>query len=289
MGIPIYIPSRSRVDRMGVLEQLSDNRLYDTHIIVPESQHPEYEKKITDEWNEPLPVVIPTPDYWKIGEVRQSCALHAYNNGHRHFLMIDDDIRFLIRQDIDDWRLREASIEEVDSMIEWMHLRMINTRGLTLTSVSPREGNNRPGVGGPDDLFVMQQRIHRVYMWNVDEFLKLEHLRVTVAEDFDLALQTLRRGNQIGMSYYWGQGQRTTQDTGGASDYRTLEVHNASVQRLAELHPGFVRVVDKQNKSGGELASRKESVISWQAAAEEGMRTRFAAKAFANRVVESQD
>lgn len=274
--IPIYVPSRSRPDRLGVLEQLSDARLANTHVVVPESQFEMYHTKLNDEWNEPVPEVIGLPDVCRIGETRLFCASDAKDNGHPYFMMADDDIRFLVRQDIDDWRLREASVDEVDEMLDWMESTIMRTRGMTLLSVSPREGNNRPGVGTPDDLLVMQQRIHRVYLWNTDEFLALQHLRVTVAEDFDLALQTLRRGNQIGMCFYWGHGQRTTQDTGGASDYRTLEVHNAAVERLAELHPGLVRVVDKQNRGGGELASRKESVISWQAAADEGQRMREA-------------
>jgi hypothetical protein len=270
--IPIYVPSRSRPDRLGVLEQLSDQHLANTHVVVPESQYEVYHTKIQEEWNEPVPEVIGLSDTFRIGETRRWCAQDAAAHGHKHFLMVDDDIRFLVRQDIDDWRLREATIEDVDQMLAWMKQTIVSTRGLTLLSVSPREGNNRPGVGTPEDLMVMQQRIHRVYMWDTAAFLALEHLRVTVAEDFDLALQTLERGNQIAMCYYWGHGQRTTQDTGGASDYRTLEVHNAAVERLAELHPGIVRVVDKQTKGGGELSSRKESVISWQAAAELGQR-----------------
>ena len=270
--IHIYVPSRSRPDRLGVLEQLSDQHLANTHVVVPKSQYETYHQRLQDEWNEPVPEVIGLPDEFRIGETRRWCAHDAAARGDSHFLMVDDDIRFLVRQDIDDWRLREATIEDVDQMLDWMGRTIRGTRGMSLLSVSPREGNNRPGVGTPEDLLVMQQRIHRVYMWDTEEFLALEHLRVTVAEDFDLALQSLRRGRQIGMCYYWGHGQRTTQDTGGASDYRTLEVHNAAVERLAQLHPGIVRVVDKQTKGGGDLASRNESVISWQMAAEEGQR-----------------
>lgn len=270
--IPIYVPSRSRPERLGVLEQLSDARLEMTTVVVPESQFDLYNGRLLEEWNEPVPGCVGLPDSFRIGETRQWCAQDARSRGHDYFLMVDDDIRFLVRRDIDDWRLRDATVPEVDQMLEWMLSTMCRTRGLSLMSVSPREGNNRPGVGTPEDLLVLQQRIHRVYMWDTAEFLALEHLRVTVAEDFDLALQTLRRGRQIGMSYYWAQGQRTTQDTGGASDYRTVEVHNESVRRLAELHPGMVRVVEKQTKGAGELSHRLESVISWQAAAEDGQR-----------------
>lgn len=269
--IPIYVPSRSRSDRLGVLEQFSDDYLARTTIVVPESQADTYRQKLEDEWNEPVPQVAGVPDSWRIGETRQWIGMHAQSQGHKRFLMIDDDIRFLVRKSNVDWRLAEATIDQVTAMLDWMERTMRETRGLSLLSVSPREGNNRAGVGSPDDLFRMQQRIHRVYMWDTEEFLSLKHLRVTVAEDFDLAIQTLRRGRQIGMCYYWGHGQRTTQDTGGASDYRTREVHDAAVMRLAELHPGIVTVVGKSGKGGGDLATRLESRISWQQAAEEGI------------------
>lgn len=268
--IPLYVPSRSRPDRLGVLEQLSDEQLSMTNVVVPESQFDTYQKKIVDDWDEPLPGVMAVPDSFRIGETRHWIGRHAQTHGHDRFLMVDDDIRFLVRQSIVDWRLREASIGEVTQMLSWMEETMVRTRGLSLLSVSPREGNNRAGVGTPEDLLRMQQRIHRVYMWDTLEFLTLEHLRVTVAEDFDLALQTLRRGRQIGLCYYWAHGQRTTQDAGGASDYRTREVHDAAIRRLAELHPGLVGIVEKKNAGGG-LAERLESRISWGTAAEQGV------------------
>lgn len=269
--IPIYVPSRSRPDRLGVLEQMSDDRLAMTTIVVPESQYDTYQQKIVDDWNDPLPAVLSVPDSYRIGETRQWIGTHASMHGHDRFLMVDDDIRFLVRRGIVDWRLRDAQIGEVSEMLDWMEATMVRIRGLSLLSVSPREGNNRAGVGTPDDLLRMQQRIHRVYMWDTQEFCSLPHLEVTVAEDFCLALRTLQRGRQIGMSYFWGHGQRTTQDTGGASDYRTREVHDAAVSRLAELFPGVVQLVQKKNKGEGDLAERLESRISWQLAAEQGV------------------
>ena len=265
--IPIYIPSRSRPDRLSCLEQFTDDMLENTTIVVPMSQVQSYETILNRDWNEPIPNVMGLPDEWTISLTRQFIGAMAYEANHERFAMIDDDIKFMIRKSPAHWQLREATIEETFDMFRFIELYMIENPRVKLVGVSAREGNNRPGVGTKYQLVDHCSRIHRTYFWSTAEFRDLEHNRVTVAEDFDLALQSLRRGNLNALIYYWAQGQKTTQDTGGASEYRSLEVHNESVKKLAQLHPHYVRVVQKDNASGGILAKRLESVIAWKKAA----------------------
>jgi hypothetical protein len=236
--------------------------------VVPKAQETLYRDQIVKEWNEPLPEVVGLPDDWRIGETRLEIGRMAAAQGAERFLMVDDDITFLVRQGIGDWRLRQAEHSEVEEMLVHAEEQMLRAPHIKLVSVSPREGNNRVGVGPPEDLHMTQlcQRIHRFYLWDTAEFLALEHCRVPVAEDFDHQLQTIGRGNLTALVYYWAQGQRMTGDEGGCSDYRSVEFHNAAVLRLADLHPGLVEVYQKNGRAGT-MESRLESRIAWKRAA----------------------
>ncbi len=87
-------------------------------------------------------------------------------------------------------------------------------------------------------------------------------------EDFDVQLQLLKRGLGNACLYYWAQGQSKTNAPGGCSLWRTHEVHEAAARRLAELHPGLVRLRQKANKTdAGGFGTRMEVTIAWKKAA----------------------
>jgi hypothetical protein len=130
-------------------------------------------------------------------------------------------------------------------------------------SISAREGNNRMEVP-----FVTCSRPLRAMAFRRKEFLQCEHGRVDVMEDFDVTLQLLRKGYQNMVITAYANDQRMTQMAGGCSDYRTHAVHEASAKKLAKLHPEFVKLRTKENKTGGEFAKRTEVTISWKAAYE---------------------
>lgn len=265
MTTPIFVPSRSRSHRVGTIVELQPV-IDRVTLVCPCSQTDEYRDAIRGQGLQ-VPQIEGVPDEWRIGETRLYCGTRAKERGERRFGMIDDDIGFLIRKSDDAWNLRALEPSEVGEMLDFIDSYMDKSPSVCLMGVSPREGNNNPGVGSRDDLVERCERIHRSYFWDTAEFLSLRHLRIPVAEDFDLALQSLRRGSMNALTYWYAQGQRTTQDEGGASDYRSLEVHNAAVEELARLHPGFVEVVEQRKRGGGELAHRKESRIAWKRAA----------------------
>lgn len=261
----IYIPSRSRADRVAeqgrTLRQLAVTQVVekrDVFLVVPTDQWEDYIRATSGIIHPKFVLKCPVDG---IALVRKWCADHAAENQGRFFCMMDDDLGFLIRKNRGDWHLRSQDPSETAEMIGYIETLL--REGYGAVGVSPREGNNR-FTGN----ISINTRLIRVLAFNTLQFLACKHGRVDVMEDFDVLLQLLRKGIQNAMIVHYAQGQKQTQEAGGCSDYRSHQVHEASARKLAELHKGFVRLHDKQNKSGGEFGTRKEVTIYWKKAYE---------------------
>ena len=271
----VYIPSRSRYDRVvdpgRTLHQLMRAPMEELRVfvVVPEDQASDYkeviDKAIRDAYswrNDKFPAVqVLSCPVDGISRVRQWIAQHAEAAGDEHFCMMDDDLGFLIRKQPGDWHLRAQTSLETMAML--VYIKELLSDKYAAVGVSPREGNNRfeecPNVN---------TRLIRVLAFRTKDFLACEHGRVTVMEDFDILLQLLRRGLPNAMTVNYAQGQKMTQESGGCSDYRSHEVHAVSATTLCSLHPGFVRLREKKNRSGGAFGQRKEVTIYWKKAFE---------------------
>lgn len=174
------------------------------------------------------------------------------------FVMLDDDIQFYHRKDGDEAHLFNNTQQDT----EWM-FRLVEDllNEYAHVGVSVRQMNNTQE--GPRTL---NTRYVRLLAYRREPFVACEHGRVEVMEDFDIALQLLRAGHACCVINSYAQGQPGTQSAGGCSVYRTHELHERSAVRLAELHPGFVRLREKHNKTGGEFGHRTEVTISWKKA-----------------------
>lgn len=262
----IAIPTRGRaglVSGKGTLPLIPKSLIRDTVLFVHEDEFGLYQQEVDRLHYERAPRVVDFK-YSRIGEKRHMIGSWAKSNGYGKFVMLDDDIDFLVRRDSDDWRLRAAEEDEVVEMFAMME-RLLDT--YALVGVSAREGNNRYGLGTPDELVVENTRIMRISAFRTEEFLSVQHGRVDVMEDFDVAIQLLRRGMPNALMAYWANGQRMTNAPGGCSIWRTLEVHNAAAHRLAELHPGLVTTRLKQNKTDADgLGTRTEVTVQWKKA-----------------------
>jgi hypothetical protein len=106
----------------------------------------------------------------------------------------------------------------------------------------------------------------RVLAFRVREYCECDVNRINGIEDFDTVLQLLRRGHKNAVLGYWAHDQSATNAPGGCSAWRTLAVHEANVRRLQELHPEFVSLVEKRNKTGGAFGTRTEAHIQWKRA-----------------------
>ena len=179
--------------------------------------------------------------------------------------MLDDDLRFYIRKSPTDWHLRYLEKEEYPAMFglleEWMK------QGYAHCGISAREGNNRV-----EDLSVENTRYMRVLAYNLDAFPdNIEWGRTKIMEDFDMSLQLLKSGKPCKVSYYYAQGQKSSNAKGGCSEWRTIDVHNEGAQLLADLHPTCVKVVEKQTKTAWNGLPRKDVIVGWKKAYKEGV------------------
>lgn len=261
----IFIPSRSRARLVhkGPAAQLPPDIV--PTFVVPVDQVTEYQEAVR---LNSLPAKVIGMDYDGIAEKRQRIGQVAALGDHRKFIMLDDDIGFLVRRGEDTWKLRGAEPEEVREMLMWIEDKLENHEQV---GISAREGNNRPGVGDKASLIDINTRCMRVLAYQTEAFNAVEHCRVPFMEDFDVALQILERGGSNAVSYWWAQGQGKTNEAGGCSDYRTHELHEKAAHLMAELHPGFVRLRQKNNKTDADgFGTRTECTIYWKKAAQHG-------------------
>lgn len=272
----LYIPSHARATpdnvRMGPALRLPDELRARAYYVVPHGQGYEYRDLLArmvatgglgDNMN-----VVETPEGLRgIGPTRHWIGQHAQEQGHDKFVMMDDDIDFLVRKSPEDWRLTAQTEKDARYMFQAIERYLDRYASV---GISSREGNNRAGVGGPDapNMVSVATRVMRMFGCRTADWLEMEHGRVEVMEDFDLQLQLLRAGRGNCCLFYYANGQKMTSMAGGCSTYRTHALHEASAARLAELHPGLVRLRDKVNKTDREgFGTRKEVTISWKKAA----------------------
>jgi hypothetical protein len=264
----IYIPSRGRSSQIlqGPLADMDAELRARCVYVVLSAEEGAYRASLA---NKGFPeVAVSAADYVSIGQKRHIIGRRAAAAGEAKFLMMDDDVGLLVRKAEDDWPLRRVAAPDIAAMLAAIEGLLDEVASV---GVSGREGNNRAGIGGPLalDLVVRHTRVMRVLAYRTEDFLACEHDRLPVMEDFDVQLQLLRAGRGNACLYYWANGQTRTNAPGGCSIWRTREVHEAGARRLAELHPGFVRLRQKRNKTDAEgLGTRTEVTISWKSAFE---------------------
>lgn len=268
----LYIPSHARATsdnvRMGPLLRIPFDMRGRVAYVVPHGQGDDY-RGVLDGMEHEGVRVLETPEGMRgIGPTRHWIGIHAQSEGADKFVMMDDDIDFLVRKAPDDWRLTAQRDEDARQMFAEIDHHLDNYASV---GISSREGNNRPGIGGPRDtnMIAVATRVMRMFGCRTKEWLAMEHGRVEVMEDFDLQLQLLRAGLGNCCLFYYANGQKMTSMAGGCSTYRTHELHEASARRLQELHgERLVRLRDKVNKTDREgFGSRKEVTIYWKKAA----------------------
>lgn len=265
--IRVYIPSRGRADNRlldGPAFQIPDG--VDVVYVVGIDEVATYAVALATRH---IPArVIGTAYQPDIARVRQFIGEHARKDGLSKFVTMDDDVQLLVRKSEDDWPLVAADFDAVEKMLHWMDTTLDTVENV---AISGREGNNRAGVGGPTTLKIENTRAMRVQGFQTEAFLNCTHCRVRVMEDFDITLQILERGGSNVVSYYWAQGQRKTQDTGGCSEWRTHEVHEESAKLLSKLHPGIVTLRQKNNKTDTDgFGTRTEVTVQWKRAYAKG-------------------
>ena len=177
-------------------------------------------------------------------------------------IMLDDDLTISYRNDPSDYHLKVATPEQVEACFYEMW-RLMNE--YAHVAVSGREGQNR--LSPEDSAPVFNGRYMRMVGFNRNLFPEdLGMARVNGLSDFDINLQLLRAGRSSIILTRWAQGHKGTQTPGGISEQRNHETHEAEVDQMVEMHPGFVKKRFVENKTQGEFGRRAEVTIFWKKA-----------------------
>ena len=235
----IFIPTRDRLEAQYTWDNLTPALRAHTQIVCPSEEVESHRERGRNALARP-PVKLAAVRQWLVEEVADR---------DRPVIMLDDDLGFFRRKDPDAYNLMPVSrtelLEKLFSDLE----ELVTVHGYAHAGLSPRQGNNRlfPAT------IVTATRINAVHC--VLPSALLEHNArydaVDMMEDYHVTLTLLKAGlnNAILADAAWDQ-VKGSGAPGGFSHFRTKDRQTQAAHRLAELHPGYVRVVEKEPKTG---------------------------------------
>jgi hypothetical protein len=246
--LTIYIPTLGRADKQLTYSNLSPEIKKVTKLVIHKS-----EKGLYNDY----PHII-CPEY----EIAAKRQWIIENCPTRFMAQLDDDLHFYIRKEPGKWNLRYTNAVDINSLFE--NIIMIMEAGYIHVGVSDRAGNNRV-----EEMIMENQRMMRFLVYDIPKVRKHAIFgRMDYQEDFDICLQLLRKGYKNAVIYEYAQGNPRFNAKGGCEVDRTIERHNRSIARLAELHPDFVTIRKKNDVSSGEFNTRNECICHWKKAYE---------------------
>jgi len=257
----IYIPTRGRINRQVTLSHLAGTS-FRTRVTLVCPSHEADSFRVLYPW---LDVLEQEDDNITIAKKRE--WVMRLPHGHEKLLMLDDDLHFYVRRDDVPDRLRYAVSSDIDFWLNELENKL--SAVVPHAGFGVRQGNNNRSLGwqSPD-------RMMMALGYHLPTVLREAELgRIETREDMDVSLQLLRKGyaNAVCHTFVVGQEGAGYAAAGGCSGQRTTEASNADAHRLAELHPGYVRVVERAYRSS---VPRAEVVCSWAKALRDGTRSR---------------
>lgn len=238
----IYIPTKGRVGRQLTRVNLQlDSCPWPVTYVVPESEHMNHG-----------PNILVVPQYYRFSETKQMIL----DQGGLQ-VVIDDDLQIFRRGE--GTRLHLCTPNDIKDM--WAKIYQYLMDGYVHGAISAREGNNHNEAD-----HAINTRAMRFHFWNADILNKekLQFTDIETKQDFHMTLSLLELGYMNIVDFEFAQNQAGSDTRGGCSSYRTKEVMDRDSHRLAELHPGFVTVVKKDND--GEWGQRTDVRIAWKKA-----------------------
>lgn len=271
----IYIPTYHRTSRrqQSTLDCLPDEWMDRTTLVCPKEDRSALREVIGDRGAE----IILQPRHIKT--IAQKRAWIIATTPYKKIVMLDDDLRFCHRAYDRKWNIVATPYTKrdnhVDEALRWLE-KLLQT--YAHAGFWPRQGNNRrPEHGAYPNNRIMYalgmdiKTVRRVCCGKkcrgeVHQGCKLG--RIEHREDMDYTLQLLRAGyeNRVLLDHML---QHEYNNRGGASEERTMEASNADAVKLAKLHKGFVKVVEKAYSTS---IPRKEVVCQWRKAYESSQR-----------------
>lgn len=265
MSLGVVIPTYRRMPRQATLTNLPESWIGRTTLVVDEEDAALYKLYKSNLCG--VRLVVHPPEIKSIAAKRawiiRNWELVSYSP---KIVMLDDDLRFSIRTG-DGTKLRQAESADMEFYLSALD------QGLELyhhLGWSMRQGNNTCKdflVYGARMCYVLGYHAQRILQLETDGLIELG--RVKYREDMDLTLQLLKLGYpnevrfDIAADQVSGFGAK-----GGCSEERTIADSNAEALKMAELHPGLVKVVWKSYEGSPD---RMEVVCYWKKALQAGM------------------
>lgn len=269
--MPIFIPSmgRARAIFNGTGTTLGNikNVPNPIYLVVPPGEADDYKRAVLN--NSRNDVTVLSCDEKGIAKTRHWIGLYCKKKKFDKFVMMDDDLRFACRISADGNKLRQQENSDILQMLRWTEDALDD---YAHAGVSPRDAAKGSNVQTGDmPLTLKNKRTLRYLAYRTKDFLSVEHGRVEVMEDFDVNLQLIRSRRPNIQAYWWTTDQAQTGSPGGCSSYRSLQVHENSAKKLAEMHAPFVTLRTKENKAqvvkaAKEFQKRLEVTIYWEKA-----------------------
>lgn len=252
MDVIIHTLGRATRAEQHTLRQLLEDNIRPT-LVVQEHEKPKYGWYASGN-------VVAVPDAIRTLAPTRDWIIHSMP-GDDKVVFMDDDLHFAVRRGDDRTRFRQPESEDLRMMLRAMDRALDQ---YPMVGIGAREGGNRVTAE-----FVFNSRIMRVLAFR-RSYLKNKMLTfhpMVVMEDFHINLQILRSGADTCILNNWVSNQAGGSDApGGCSTYRSDAVQTASAHKLAQLHPGFVRVVQKQTKTAWGGKTRTDVVVQWKQA-----------------------
>lgn len=260
----IFIPTYGRVSSQPTLERLAAANIPAT--LVVQTREAELYAKA---WGHISKILVLPERIQTISPTRQYLAEYAARRDIDKICMLDDDLIFYKRKaPTDNTTLsyslldcEEHELREIFQLLsDWLDI-------YPHCGISAREGNNHV-----EKEYVEVTRMMRCLAYRTDVLRDFRFDRLDIKEDFDITLQLLRAGHPNRVSFDYAHGQaKGSGATGGCSTFRDHEMMRRCSEELAALHPGLVRVVQKQTKGSFGGGTRTEVVCYWQRAYKEGL------------------
>ena len=181
--------------------------------------------------------------------------------GDNEVVMMDDDLQFACRRTDDRTKFHQPEPSDIRAMVGELD-RLL--RLAPMCGIGAREGGNRN-----IETLLWNTRTMRVLGFN-RAILKELHIcchPMEVMEDFHVELQLLRAGFDVPQANMWVSNQAGGSGAaGGCSAWRSAALQSTNAHRLAGLHPGYVKVVQKAANSAWGGEPRTDVTVYWKKA-----------------------
>lgn len=235
----IFIPTRDRLEAQFTWENLTPELQATATLVCPEEEVAKHEAAGRRALARP-PVKLAAVRQWLIESVADP---------DKPVIMLDDDLGFFRRKTPEAYNLEAISCtEHLNVLFQRLH-DLVAVDGYVHAGLSPRQGNNRffPAT------LLNATRMNAVHCVLPRGLLENDarYDAVDMMEDYHVTLTLLEKGldNAVIADAAWDQ-VKGSGAPGGFSHFRTKQRQAEAAHRLAELHPGYVRVVLKEPKTG---------------------------------------